>query len=275
MTVVAFHFTWRPDLAAVLPVLGEIEDRAGHRWRPGRTGARCSPHHLRSSPRLYPRFDDFRALAARLDPDRTFANDFLVTNVLGPARVMSAAVGGIPSDLGGAMRSGSMYNDLDDRLVAARAAAVRRSDAFNATVGLAPEVRLQALRELVAVAGDGTFLEPTFRCEFGVNIRLGQRFYANFDCIMLDGADITIGDDVLFGPRVSLYTANHALDPGERRAGACQARPISIGDAVVARRRGHRPAGRDDRCRRGGRGRQCGDQGRTAAPWWPWAIRPG
>jgi len=125
-----------------------------------------------------------------------------------------------------------MYNDLDDRLVSARAAAVRRSDAFNATVGAAPEVRLQALRELVAAAGDGTLIEPTFRCEFGVNIRLGQRFYANFDCVMLDGADITIGDDVLFGPRVSLYTANHAAHPAERRLGACYARPISIGDAA-------------------------------------------
>ncbi len=145
---------------------------------------------------------------------------------------MSGADGGIPDDVGAAMRSGEMYNDLDGRLIAARAAAVRRSDAFNATVGAAPEARLQALRELVAAAGDGAFLEPTFRCEFGVNIRLGQRFYANFDCIMLDGADITIGDDVLFGPRVSLYTANHAVDPGERRAGACRAQPIRIGDAV-------------------------------------------
>jgi maltose O-acetyltransferase len=146
--------------------------------------------------------------------------------------VTTTAAGGIPPDVGAAMRSGAMYNDLDERLVMARAAAVRRSDAFNATVGAAPEVRLQALRELVAAAGAGTFLEPTFRCEFGVNIRLGQRFYANFDCVMLDGADITIGDDVLFGPRVSLYTANHALDPAERRAGACYARPITIGDAV-------------------------------------------
>jgi len=130
------------------------------------------------------------------------------------------------------MRAGAMYNDLDERLVAARAAAVERAQAFNSTVGAAPGVRLQALRGLVAAAGDGAFLEPTFRCEFGVNIRLGERFYANFDCIMLDGADITIGDDVLFGPRVSLYTANHAADPVERRAGACYARPIRIGDAV-------------------------------------------
>jgi maltose O-acetyltransferase len=138
----------------------------------------------------------------------------------------------IPADLAEAMRSGRMYNDLDPRLVAARAGAVQRSNAFNATVGASDEVRLTALRGLVGMAGNGTFLEPTFRCEFGVNIRIGARFYANFDCIMLDGADITIGDDVLFGPRVSLYTANHAFDPAERRAGACYARPIRIGVAV-------------------------------------------
>ncbi len=71
--------------------------------------------------------------------------------------------------------------------------------------------------------------EPTVRCEFGFNIRIGDNFYANFDCIMLDGGGVTIGDNVLFGPRVSLFTSNHALDPVERVAGGCYAKPISVG----------------------------------------------
>ena len=49
---------------------------------------------------------------------------------------------------------------------------------------------------------------------------------------MLDGAPITTGDDVLLGPKVGLYTADHALDPVERREGACRARTITLGDSV-------------------------------------------
>jgi maltose O-acetyltransferase len=74
--------------------------------------------------------------------------------------------------------------------------------------------------------------EPTFRCEFGVNISIGNNFYANFDCVMLDGGGIEIGDDVLFGPRVGIYTSNHAIDAGERAAGGCYAKPVRIGNKV-------------------------------------------
>jgi alditol oxidase len=82
---IAFHFTWRPDLAAVLPVLAEMEaalapmDARPH-WGKIFT---TPPSEL---PRLYPRLDDFRALAADLDPERKFANEFLITNVLDPAQ---------------------------------------------------------------------------------------------------------------------------------------------------------------------------------------------
>lgn len=86
--------------------------------------------------------------------------------------------------------------------------------------------------ELLAEVGPGAFMEPTFRCEFGAGIRLGARFYANFDCVMLDAGGITIGDDVLLGPRVGLYTTNHSLDARERRAGLCVAAPITIGNRV-------------------------------------------
>jgi len=82
---IAFHFTWRPDLPAVLPVLAEIEAAlAPMETRPHWGKVFTTPPS--ELPRLYPRFDDFRALAARLDPERKFANEFLVTNVLGPGQ---------------------------------------------------------------------------------------------------------------------------------------------------------------------------------------------
>lgn len=127
---------------------------------------------------------------------------------------------------------GQMYNDLTPELVGARARAVALSNEYNASLGRSAAVREGILRELLKSVGEGAFFEPVFRCEFGYNIVLGDRFYANFDCVMLDGGGIEIGDDVLLGPRVGIYTSNHASDPWERSHGACYARPVKIGSRV-------------------------------------------
>lgn len=129
-------------------------------------------------------------------------------------------------------RSGAMYNDLTPQLVAARERAVLATNAYNASFGRPGPEREALLAVLLASIGTGVHFEPTFRCEFGHNITIGDNFYGNFDCVMLDGGAITIGSNVLLGPRVSIYTSNHALDPAERVAGACYARPVEVGDNV-------------------------------------------
>ena len=74
--------------------------------------------------------------------------------------------------------------------------------------------------------------EPTFRCERGRNIHAGSRFFANADCVMFDGAPITMGDDVPLGSKVSPYSSNHALDTHERAVGNWLTRPITVGNGV-------------------------------------------
>jgi maltose O-acetyltransferase len=130
------------------------------------------------------------------------------------------------------MRAGEWYDDLTDELVSAREAAVRRTDEYNASFGRPAAEREALLAQLLAGVGQNVHLEPTFRCEFGFHIAVGSNFYANFDCVMLDGGGITIGDNVLLGPRVSIYTTNHALRPEDRAAGWCIARPVTIEDDV-------------------------------------------
>ncbi|GAN71709.1 sugar O-acetyltransferase [Acetobacter syzygii] len=130
------------------------------------------------------------------------------------------------------MRTGAMYNDLTPELVQARQNAVLLTNRYNASFGRPQPERERILRELLGHIGQGVHFEPTLRCEFGRNITIGHNFYANFDCVLLDAGGIEIGDDVLFGPRVGLYTANHALDPQERAMGGCHARPIHIGNRV-------------------------------------------
>jgi len=144
--------------------------------------------------------------------------------------------------------SGRMYNDLTPELIGARQRAVMLTTAYNDSFGAPQADREALLRDLLADVGPGAHFEPTFRCEFGYNISVGANFYANFDAVILDGARITIGDHVLFGPRVGIYSANHAVDPEERIAGACYLKPVMIGDAVCGRRwRQHRRASDDRR----------------------------
>lgn len=128
--------------------------------------------------------------------------------------------------------SGRMYNDLTKELVDARARAVLLTNEYNASLGRPEPEREAILKRLLKLIGREVHFEPTFRCEFGYNISIGSHFYANFDCVMLDGGGIEIGDHVLLGPRVGIYTSNHAANAQERAGGACYAKPVKIGDHV-------------------------------------------
>ena len=128
--------------------------------------------------------------------------------------------------------SGAMYNDLTPELIAARERTVVLTNEYNESFGKPAEEREAILKRLLKSIGKGVYFEPTFRCEFGYNITIGNNFYANFDCVMLDGGGIEIGDNVLFGPHVGVYTSNHALAAEERIAGACYAKKVKIGNNV-------------------------------------------
>lgn len=130
------------------------------------------------------------------------------------------------------MLSGEMYNDLLPELVVQRERTVFLTNEYNSSFGKERKDREDILRKIVKSIGNNVHFEPNFRCEFGFNITIGNDFYANYDCILLDGNLITIGNNVLFGPRVGIYTANHAIDPAERIAGGCYSRPVVMGNNV-------------------------------------------
>ncbi len=130
------------------------------------------------------------------------------------------------------MLTGAMYNDLTSELVEAREKTVFLTNEYNASFGKPSAEREAILRKLFQSIGKDVHFEPTLRCEFGFNISIGNHFYANFDCVLLDGGGIEIGNHVLFGPRVGIYTSNHAIDATERAAGACYAKPVKIGNNV-------------------------------------------
>ena len=73
---------------------------------------------------------------------------------------------------------------------------------------------------------------PGFFCDYGFNIEIGARFYANVNLVILDGAKVSIGNDVFIAPNVGIYTAGHPLDAERRNQGLEYAHPVSIGDNV-------------------------------------------
>lgn len=87
----------------------------------------------------------------------------------------------------------------------------------------------EAVRELLPNAEKPALVLP-FICEYGKHITIGKNFFANFNCTMLDVATITIGENCLFGPNVSLYTAGHPVHPVTRASGYEYGKPIKIGD---------------------------------------------
>ncbi|MEY8459053.1 sugar O-acetyltransferase [Lactococcus ileimucosae] len=87
-------------------------------------------------------------------------------------------------------------------------------------------------KQLFGSTGESIYVNPPLQVDYGFNTHIGENFYANVDCIFLDVAPITIGDDVMFGPRVSLITPLHPIDADVRARGLEYAKPITIGNRV-------------------------------------------
>lgn len=104
--------------------------------------------------------------------------------------------------------------------------------ALNAIPPQRDEERQAALEEFLAAIGEGTVIRAPFYCDYGDGIRIGARSFVNFNCTMLDGAPIAIGDECMIASGVQLITATHPIDPAQRRAALEQALPITIGDGA-------------------------------------------
>jgi maltose O-acetyltransferase len=130
------------------------------------------------------------------------------------------------------MRAGELYQGDDpdlNRELDERQAMVQT---LNAIPYERKEERQEGFERLLAAIGEETFIRPPFYCDFGDGISIGARTFINFNCTMLDGAPITIGDECLLAAGVQLITATHPVDPGPRRRAVEQASPVAIADGV-------------------------------------------
>lgn len=130
------------------------------------------------------------------------------------------------------MLAGLMYSALDAELCDDRARAKELCFDYNHTRP-SESCRLDSLlRELLGSVGENICLLAPFHCDYGYNIKIGDNFFANHNLVMLDCAEIRIGNNVFVAPNCGFYTAGHPLDAKERNSGLEYARPITIGNDV-------------------------------------------
>ena len=128
-------------------------------------------------------------------------------------------------------QAGMLYH-LDEELWQAHLNSKRITRLLNNTLETENDRRKELVQELFASAGENSYIEPPFHCDYGMNTRVGRRFYCNYDCVFLDCGNITIGDDVMLGPKVALYAVNHPIDPEIRNYRQDFPLPITIGNNV-------------------------------------------
>lgn len=131
------------------------------------------------------------------------------------------------------MLSGRLYCPREDAQLAADVKKCRMLvRLYNGTTEEQADYRLQLMKELLGGCGEHYYFEPPVHFDYGCNTYIGENFYANFDCIILDVNKVTIGDNVMFGPRVGVFTAGHPIDPGVRGEMLEYGYPITIGNNV-------------------------------------------
>lgn len=128
------------------------------------------------------------------------------------------------------MLAGELYRASDPELRAMHIRAQDLTEQLNATPFRDQERRDAIIRQLLGSCGERVDIKSEFHCDYGCNIHVGDGFFANYGCVMLDVCEIRIGKDCLIAPQVGIYTAAHPLDAETRVSRLEFGKPITIGD---------------------------------------------
>lgn len=131
------------------------------------------------------------------------------------------------------MIAGELYNSSDAELVQMRMKAKQWTYLYNEVIPVDQgQERSKLLNSMIDCPTQDAYIEVPVRMDYASNLHIGSHFYANYDCIFLDVAPIRIGNQVMLGPRVSLYTAGHPIDADVRNEQLEYGHQITIGNNV-------------------------------------------
>ncbi|MDO5572270.1 MAG: sugar O-acetyltransferase [Bacteroidales bacterium] len=128
---------------------------------------------------------------------------------------------------------GSLYDSNNDsELIAERLSCKKKCYEYNNLPPTEIEHREDIIINLLGRVGEKFLIEQPFYCDYGYNIEIGENFYSNVNCVILDEAKVKFGDNVFIAPNCGFYTAGHPFDIEQRNSGLEYARPITIGNNV-------------------------------------------
>lgn len=130
------------------------------------------------------------------------------------------------------MLAGLPYKAWQDGLTEERRQCHMKIYDYNQTRPDDREKMTERIKEILGKTGKELWVETPFYCDYGSNIEVGENFYSNYNCTILDVAKVTIGKNVMFAPNVSIYTAGHPIHPDSRNSGYEYGKPVTIGDNV-------------------------------------------
>ena len=130
------------------------------------------------------------------------------------------------------MLAGELYNADAPELQAEMAITNKWLARYNAALGASASDLRELLRERLPAVGEGVMIRPPFHCDYGFNISPGAGVFLNFNCVILDVVEVTIGDKTQIGPGVQILTADHLREAGKRSSELEFGRPIRIGGNV-------------------------------------------
>jgi len=124
------------------------------------------------------------------------------------------------------------YKAWEDGLKEDRIANKLRCQEYNSLPADNFKHKDELIRSILGKCGKDVWIESPFFCDYGYNIEVGENFYTNFNCVILDVAKVIIGDNVMFAPNVAIYTAGHPVHPCSRNSGYEYGIGITIGNNV-------------------------------------------
>ena len=130
------------------------------------------------------------------------------------------------------MLAGLPYKAWLDRLREERMENKLKIHEYNLTRPDDKKKMKEMIKNILGKTGEDVCVEQPFRCDYGKNIEVGNNFFANYNCVILDVAKVTIGENVMFAPNISIYTAGHPIHPESRNSGYEYGIPVTIGDNV-------------------------------------------
>ena len=128
---------------------------------------------------------------------------------------------------------GFLYDaNYDEDLMKERFACKDLCHEYNMIIPSKVDQRTAIMKKILGKTKNSFFIEQPFLCDYGYNIEIGENFYVNHNCVILDAAKVTFGDNVFIAPNCGFYTAGHPLDVEDRNKGLEYAYPIKVGNNV-------------------------------------------